>query len=112
MIEFDEAFGIVTGIARPGVSETIDIFTAAGLVLAAPVLAGVDSPPVDVSSMDGYAVRESDATEFKLVGTSWPGDGYEREIVAGEAVRIFTGAPVPAGADRVIIQENVDRDED
>ena len=64
--------------------------------------------------MDGYAVREADLTGFpvslRVIGESFAGGGWNGAIAAGECVRIFTGAPVPAGADRVVIQEDVRRD--
>ncbi|HEX7930954.1 MAG TPA: molybdopterin molybdotransferase MoeA, partial [Sphingomicrobium sp.] len=88
----------------------------AGRVLAAPVVARIPSPRRDVSAMDGYAVREADVSTFpgklKIVGESFAGAGWNGAIGAGECVRIFTGAPVPGGADRVVIQENVQRDGD
>jgi molybdopterin molybdotransferase len=66
--------------------------------------------------MDGYAVREGDLLQLparlRLAGESFAGSGFEGSILPGNCVRIFTGAPVPEGADRVVIQEVVKRDED
>jgi molybdopterin molybdotransferase len=116
MISFDEAFERVRDAARPLATETVAIRVAAGRVLAAPVVARIPSPRRDVSAMDGYAVREADVSTFpgklKIVGESFAGAGWNGAIGAGECVRIFTGAPVPGGADRVVIQENVQRDGD
>jgi molybdopterin molybdotransferase len=65
--------------------------------------------------MDGYAIRETDhgsGVRLKVIGESAAGNGYSGMVTAGEAVRIFTGAPVPSGADRVVLQEDVTRDGD
>ena len=116
MISFDEALERVRGAARPLGTETVAIEAAAGRVLAAPVIAQIASPRRDVSAMDGYAVREADVPSFpaelKIVGESFAGGGWNGAIGSGECVRIFTGARVPEGADRVVIQENVRREDD
>src|SRR5690606_16562606 len=86
---------------------------AHGRVLSAPVIARLDSPASDTSAMDGYAVREADfavPARLRVIGESFAGRGFEGAVAAGECVRIFTGAPMPAGADRVILQEVVRRD--
>lgn len=113
MISFDEAIGIVAEAGAPIGTETVGLDRAAGRVLAADVIAAIDSPRADVSAMDGYAARDGDLgrlpARLRVTGKSLPG----REppaIEAGECVRIFTGAPVPAGADRVVIQEIVGRE--
>jgi molybdopterin molybdotransferase len=76
--------------------------------------AQIDSPRSDVSAMDGYAVRDEDLTAFpvalEVVGDSFPGQGWSGAAAPGTCVRIFTGAPVPRGADRIVIQENVRRE--
>ena len=114
MISFDEAVEIVRGVARPLGSESVPVGTAAGRVLTAPVVARINSPRSDVSAMDGYAVREadltSDETRLTIVGESFAGDSWSGSVGSGQCVRIFTGAPVPAGADRIVIQECVSRD--
>ncbi|HWI89349.1 MAG TPA: molybdopterin molybdotransferase MoeA [Sphingomicrobium sp.] len=111
MISFDEAFDRVRSVAGPLGTETVPIAEAAGRVLAAPVIAEVDAPRSDVSAMDGYAVRDEDLEQFpallQLAGGSFAGSGWEGSVTSGTCVRIFTGAPVPHGADRVVIQENV-----
>ncbi|MCL6684123.1 molybdopterin molybdotransferase MoeA [Sphingomonas alba] len=114
MISFEEAVALVKGAAVPLGTETIGLDTAAGRVLAEPIVARLDSPRSDVSAMDGYALRDADLdqlpVELHVVGESFAGRSWNGEFGPGECVRIFTGAPVPAGADRVVIQENVRRD--
>lgn len=114
MISFDEAVALVRSIDAPLVTERIAIADASGRVLAIPVVARIDSPRSDVSSMDGYAVRDEDLADFPLSltveGESFAGSGWNGTVAPGTTIRIFTGAPVPAGADRIVIQENVRRD--
>lgn len=111
MISFDEAIRKVTEVARPIGRESVTLAEAAGRVLAAPVVAMIDSPPTDSSAMDGYAVRQADLPgSFRLIGESFAGGGFDGALEPGTCVRIFTGAPVPAGADLVVIQEVAVRD--
>jgi molybdopterin molybdotransferase len=113
VISFDEAAALVTEAAKPLGREQVALDEAKGRVLAAPVAALVDAPPCDVSAMDGYAVRDADLPgQLSLAGASFPGRGHGAPIHAGQCVRIFTGAPVPEGADRIVIQEEVRRDGD
>jgi len=113
MISFDQAMALVTEAARPIGREPVPIALAAGRVLAAPVVAMIDAPPADCSAMDGYAVREADLPgTLRMIGESFPGSGFAGALEPGSCVRIFTGAPVPAGADRVVIQEEAVRDGD
>jgi len=111
MIAFDEAIGLIRSVATPLETEVVALAEAAGRVLALPVTAEIDSPRSDVSAMDGYAVREQDLNHFpvslQLVGGSYAGSGWSGSVEAGTCVRIFTGAPVPDSADRVVIQEYV-----
>lgn len=105
---------ILAGASRLGV-ETLALEPSLGRVLAAPVVAGRAQPPFDASAMDGWAIRRADyapGEAFAIVGESAAGKAFARPVQAGEAVRIFTGAPVPAGADLVIIQEEAARDGD
>ena len=101
-------------------AETISASDAAGRVLAEPVISARRHPPADCSAMDGYAVRRED-----LLGTSKsaprilpvvyevPAGGYaERPLRKGEAARIFTGAPLPPGADAIVMQEDTDHGAD
>lgn len=116
MISFDQAAAIISNAARPLGNERVPIGEAHRRVLAEPVVARVDSPPSDVSAMDGYAVREEDLRQLparlRVIGESFAGSGFGGGVSPGSCVRIFTGAPVPKGADRVVIQEVVRREED
>jgi molybdopterin molybdotransferase len=114
MISFDEAVELIRSVAKPRASETVTLANAAGRVLARPVVAQIDSPRSDASAMDGYAVREADLdslpASLKVIGESFVGSGFDGSVAPGTCTRIFTGARVPPGADRVVIQENVRRD--
>ena len=116
MISFDEAVELVRSVASPLGTETIALAAAAGRVLARPVVAQIDSPRSNVSAMDGYAVRDEDLARLPasltVAGESFAGSGSDGSITPGTCARIFTGAPVPGGADRVVIQENVRRKAD
>ncbi|WP_299010920.1 gephyrin-like molybdotransferase Glp [uncultured Caulobacter sp.] len=105
---------MLAGASRLGV-ETVALEQSLGRVLAAPVVADRAQPPFDASAMDGWAIRRADyapGKAFAVVGESAAGKAFSRAVQAGEAVRIFTGAPVPAGADLVVIQEEAARDGD
>lgn len=112
MISVSEALDHLFSLVAPMPVEHVPLQEAHGRVLAKPVAARRTQPPFDASSMDGYAVKrvevERDAL-FKVVGESAAGRGWPGTLSAGQAVRIFTGAPVPAGADFVVIQEDVTR---
>ncbi len=115
MITVSEALDQLFALAKPLDTEIIPLAEAAGRVLAKPVAAARNQPPFAASAMDGYALKgveaEADAM-FKVIGTSAAGDRFEGSVGPGQCVRIFTGAPVPVGADRVIIQEDVTREGD
>ena len=106
---------IVSRFDRLGV-ETVSFTQAAGRVLAEDVTARLTQPPVAVSAMDGYAVRASDArgigAVLQCIGEAPAGGRFEGQVEPGMAVRIFTGGPVPNGADAILIQENAERDGD
>jgi molybdopterin molybdotransferase len=95
-------------------SETVCVADAAGRVLAAPPRARLTQPPADLSAMDGYAVRAADVpaapSTLTLVGQAPAGGSYDHALQPGEAVRIFTGGPLPMGADSVVIQEDTKAD--
>ncbi len=103
---------ILAAIPGPVEPESVPVARAAGRTLAADLAAGRTQPPFPASAMDGYAVRAADVAQvpatLRVVGTSAAGHGYAQGIRPGEAVRIFTGAPVPEGADAILIQENAD----
>lgn len=108
MMSFDEAFAQMAARIAPLGSETIRFACAAGRFLAQPLYARGDAPRCNVSAMDGYAVRLADAApenRLRVVGEARPGAGFDGSIGSGEAIRIFTGAPVPEGSDCVIMQE-------
>jgi len=113
LLPVDDALGAILARVPPVTAETVPLAEAAGRVLAAPIVAGHDQPPFDASAMDGYALRAADATPgawLGVVGMSQAGAGFAGTLKAGEAVRIFTGAPLPPGADTVIMQEEAVRD--
>lgn len=92
--------------------DSVPLIAANGRVLAEGVAAVRNQPPFDASAMDGYAVRSADAPgTLAVVGESAAGRGYAGTLAAGQAVRIFTGAAIPPGADAVVIQEDAVRDE-
>ena len=111
MISVDEALSHVLALADPIDTETVPLRVAPGRVLAEPVVARRDQPPFRASVMDGYAVA-GDHDMYRVVGESAAGHGHNGAISDGECVRIFTGAPLPEGATRVVIQEDVQRDGD
>jgi molybdopterin molybdotransferase len=109
VIGFDEALALVADAAKPLGRERVSLERASGRLLAGAVRAQVDSPPCDVSAMDGYAVRDADLPgRLPVAGQSFPG-GPVADLVPGSCARIFTGGPVPRGANRVVIQEQVER---
>ena len=97
---------------EPTSSTTIPLSQALGRFLADDIPAILTLPPHDVSAMDGYAVRAADVAtcpaELIRVGESAAGHPWRGHLESGQAVRIFTGAYVPSGADTIVIQENVD----
>src|SRR4029453_6323510 len=105
MISVAEAIQIVKDQTSILPSERIALSSALGRVLAEDIIADSDLPPFNRAQMDGYAVRASDVKEtpvrLRIVGESAAGGGWHNELQEGEAVRIMTGAPVPAGADAV-----------
>ena len=97
-------------------TERIALSEALGRVLATDVTARTDQPPSAVSAMDGYAVRAADVEatpcDLAVVGEAPAGRPFDGTAETGEAVRIFTGAPLPAGTDSVVIQENTESRDD
>lgn len=112
MIPVSAALDHLFALVQPLPVETVPLRRAHGRVLAETVTAQRTQPPFAASAMDGYAVKsaevETDAL-FKVIGESAAGHGFAGTVGAGQAVRIFTGAPVPQGADFVVIQEDVTR---
>lgn len=94
--------------------ESVTLMDAADRVLAEPVVALRTQPPFNASAMDGYAARAADVASvparLSVIGMAPAGRGFEGTVGPAQAVRIFTGAPLPSGADTIVIQENVRRE--
>lgn len=106
---------ILAGVGEPLPAEHLPLRDCRGRTLAEDVAALRTQPPFPASAMDGYAVRADDAwagASLRVIGEAVAGRRFTGRIEAGEAVRIFTGAPVPEGADAILIQENASRDGD
>jgi molybdopterin molybdotransferase len=105
MIPVSKALKIIDQEIGPLGTERVDLAESVGRILAEDVAADCDLPPFDRSQMDGFALRSRDTrhvpVNLKIVGESAAGRGWYKELKRGEAVRIMTGAPVPAGADAV-----------
>lgn len=112
MISFEDALAVVLAAFRPLPAEIAGLQTVLGRVLAEDLVARVSHPSADVSSMDGYAVRAADVaggtetTRLRLIGRAVAGADFPGQLASGQAVRIFTGARLPAGADAIVIQEH------
>ena len=112
MIPVSEALDRIRGLIKTMPVELVQLRSCANRILATSVAAQRTQPPFAASAMDGYAVRDADATVgaiLNVIGESQAGLGYVGSLPAGAAIRIFTGAPVPSGADRIVIQEDVIR---
>lgn len=115
MISVDEALLALFALVDPLNTEIVPLRRANGRVLRQEALAKRDQPPFAASAMDGYAVKAAEAEQhavFKVIGEAAAGHAWDGTLSAGQAVRIFTGAPLPEGADRVVIQEDVTRQGD
>lgn len=112
LLPVEDALDRILTALSPLPAEVVPISEALGRVTAEPILARRTQPPVAVSAMDGYAVRAADVATvpvtLRRVGSAPAGGGYAGTVGPGEAVRIFTGGPVPAGADAIVLQEDVD----
>lgn len=110
MITVDQALATLLDLMAPLEHESVPLQQAGGRVLTRPVVAARAQPPFASSAMDGYAVRNAEVREgarFRLIGEAAAGHAFGGALAPGEAVRIFTGAPLPQGADRVLIQEDI-----
>ncbi len=112
MIPVEEALAKILAALTPLGAEEISVEAALGRVLAEDVAARVTQPPKPVSAMDGYAVKAADVasvpTTLTVIGEAPAGRGYQGMVESGQAVRIFTGAPLPDGADSIVIQEDTE----
>ncbi|MEM9060156.1 MAG: gephyrin-like molybdotransferase Glp [Pseudomonadota bacterium] len=109
MIPVSEALARLFSLVRVTDVETVPLAEAHGRVLARDAVARRTQPPFDASAMDGYAVRAAEAGQgamLKVVGEAAAGHRFDGALPPQSAVRIFTGAPVPEGADSILIQEN------
>lgn len=115
LLPVDEALNRILARVPDVVGERVALSDAAGRVLAEAVVASHDQPPFNASAMDGYAMRAADVAEgvwLDVIGMSQAGAGFAGAVGEGQAVRIFTGAPLPEGADTVIMQEEAERSGD
>jgi molybdopterin molybdotransferase len=112
LLSVAEARQRIRAAFTPLAAETVALSDAAGRVLAEDLAARRTQPPTAVSAMDGYAVRAADAArvpaKLKLIGEAPAGGAFAGQVGKGECVRIFTGGPVPDGADAIVIQEDTD----
>jgi molybdopterin molybdotransferase len=116
LLPVEDALARLLGDAAPLPAEPVALLDAAGRILAETLAANLTQPPFDASAMDGYAVRSPDiatlSARLQVIGVAAAGRGFAGTLGPRQAVRIFTGAPVPAGADAIVIQENCARDAD
>jgi molybdopterin molybdotransferase len=112
-LSVDEALAHILAGAAPLPPEIIAIEAARNRILAEDLAARLTQPPFDASAMDGYATRAVDVATLpatlNIIGESAAGHPFGGRVGPGQAVRIFTGAPVPEGADAIVIQENAER---
>jgi molybdopterin molybdotransferase len=115
VLTVEEALENILSRVEPLPSERVDVMSALGRVLAEPIVSRSTIPPWPNSSMDGYALRAGDTgakpVELAVVGRIIAGSMPSRPLRAGETMRIFTGAPMPEGADAVVPQEDVAADD-
>lgn len=109
MITVDEALARCFALVSPLPGETVALRQAAGRVLLHPAKARLTQPPFDASAMDGYALgRAAEAgASYEVIGEAGAGHGFAGRLAPGQAARIFTGAPLPEGAETIAIQEDV-----
>ncbi len=113
MITVDDALAQLFALVSPLESEAIPLIHAAGRVLAHDAIATRDQPPFSASAMDGYAMRTGEVqvgASFDVVGEAAAGHAFEGACGPGQAIRIFTGAPVPDDLNHVVIQEDISRE--
>ncbi|MDB6181396.1 gephyrin-like molybdotransferase Glp [Paracoccus fistulariae] len=111
MITVEDALSRVLALAESADGEVLSLEQAAGRALLAPATAQLTQPPFDAAAMDGYALRAQDIGQsLRVIGESAAGHPWTGQPAPGTAIRIFTGAPVPAGYDQVVMQEMTRRD--
>ncbi len=115
--EVEAVLALIDQRVKPRGREPVDLREAAGRVLAEDIVAEVSVPAFDRSAMDGYALRGEETfsagpynpLEFAVIGEARPGKAYPGQVGPGQAVRIMTGAPIPTGADAVLMAENAEQ---
>ncbi|HEU4959259.1 MAG TPA: molybdopterin molybdotransferase MoeA [Sphingomonas sp.] len=113
LLAIHEAQARLFALAPPVTEETVPLLEAAGRWAAAEVVARRTQPAAALSAMDGYAIRFADLPgPWRVIGESAAGRPFAGAVAAGETVRIFTGAALPAGADTVLVQEEARREDD
>lgn len=116
LLPVEDAIARIGSTIAPLAAEQVSVSEAGGRILAETLTARRTHPPFDGSAMDGYAVRRADTisvpARLSVVGESAAGGSFDETLGENEAVRIFTGAPLPAGADTIVIQEDTKRDGD
>lgn len=110
MITVDHALALVFALVLPLPTEIVPLSRANGRFMPSPAKALRDQPPFAASAMDGYAINgtATPGATFTVIGEAGAGHAFDGSLSTGQALRIFTGAPVPAGADCVVIQEDID----
>ena len=119
MLELEQAVEQILASIPAAKSELVSLAEAHGRIVAKEILAAVDLPAFDNSSVDGYAVRARDLTSansqhpisLSLAGKVAAGENFDGELSAGQCIRIFTGSPLPRGADAIVMQEDTRLDE-
>lgn len=115
MISVEQAIGHIVAAFEPLAPEQVSLAAAHGRVLSEDAISRRTQPPVAVSAMDGYAVIAADVAKvpvtLEISGYVPAGDAHEGTLQPGQAARIFTGAPVPDGADAIVMQEDTDATE-
>src|SRR5882672_9795893 len=114
MLELEEALGRILSAVPPPATERIALTEAQGRVLAETASSPLNLPIFDNSAMDGYAVRAADVVgaapggpiRLRVAGKVAAGDAFKGKITTGACVRLFTGSPLPRGADAVVMQED------
>ena len=114
MLELEAAVDRILKAVSPPIVETTSLAEGHGRIIAETVLSPIDLPVFDNSSMDGYAVRSADLTavakespvQLKVIGRVAAGERWDGEVIPGTCVRLFTGSPLPRGADAVVMQED------
>jgi len=116
LIPVEEALSRILSAVRVQPAEQVSLTDALGRVLAEDLVSRRTQPPLAMSAMDGYAVRAADVSQapvtLDVVAEVPAGASYDSVLKGGEAVRIFTGAPLPPGSDTIVIQEDTERDGD